>query len=177
MFQTFFWTPDGERIPFEVVQRFQNFQVVPFVEVEDVFVNKAMRSVQLKLRECIVYPPPERPSVRQSVCFPSGRSVGLANRSPGAEPGVLHHGRHPTTAADGMPPTTRGGGGGRSPTTRGGGGGLPPTTRGGGGGLPTPGGGGVVVEPRPPPPAEGIGPQRKRSPTPDEDQQDEPDDA
>ena len=69
-YHTYFWTPNGERIPIETVQRYQNFKVVPFVEVEDVFVNKAMRSLQLKLRECIVYPPAERLSVRTSVCFP-----------------------------------------------------------------------------------------------------------
>lgn len=69
-YHTYFWTPNGERIPLETVQRYQNFKVVPFVEVEDVFVNKAMRSLQLKLRECIVYPPAERLSVRTSVCFP-----------------------------------------------------------------------------------------------------------
>lgn len=70
MFHTYFWTPDGQRLPYDVVQRYQNFQVVPFVEVEDVFVNKAMRSLQLKLRECIVYPPAERLNTRVSVCFP-----------------------------------------------------------------------------------------------------------
>ena len=43
---------------------------MPFIEIEDVFINKMMRSLQLKVRECIVYPPPERLSVRTSVCFP-----------------------------------------------------------------------------------------------------------
>ena len=74
-----------------------HFQVVPFVEVEDVFVSKALHagayyeiriwccSMQLKLREwslryvsrvylsvCrgIVFPPAERLMVRSSVCFP-----------------------------------------------------------------------------------------------------------
>ena len=66
MFHTFFWTPsrggatahrtdrDGTSIPHDVVMRYQNFHVVPYVEIEDIFVNKAVRSVQLKLRECIV---------------------------------------------------------------------------------------------------------------------------
>lgn len=47
-----------------------NFQVQPFVEVEDVFVSKAVRSLQLKLRECLVIPPVERMQHRFSVCFP-----------------------------------------------------------------------------------------------------------
>lgn len=59
MFHTYFWTPDGTRIPVDVVEGYRNFQAVPFVEVEDVFVSKAVRSLQLKLRECIVCPLPE----------------------------------------------------------------------------------------------------------------------
>lgn len=70
MFHTFFWTPTGERLSFDAVSRFQNFQVVPVVEIEDIFVNKAVRSLQLKLRECIVYPPAERATVRRSLLFP-----------------------------------------------------------------------------------------------------------
>lgn len=52
-------------------------QVIPVVEVEDIFVNKAMRSMQLKLRECIVYPPAERVMHRASVLFP-GRMCSAA---------------------------------------------------------------------------------------------------
>lgn len=70
IFHTYFWTPRGERIPLEVVEGYRNFQVVPYVEIEEVFVSKAVRSLQLKLRECIVYPPIERAMVRSSVCFP-----------------------------------------------------------------------------------------------------------
>ena len=53
------------------VSSFPKSGPIPFVEVEDIFVNKALRSVQLKLRECIVYPPAERLSIRHSVCFPN----------------------------------------------------------------------------------------------------------
>lgn len=67
---TYFWSPNGQRIPLQTVIGFKNFQAVPFVEVEDVFVSKAVRSMQLKLRECIVYPPSEQPQMRFSVCFP-----------------------------------------------------------------------------------------------------------
>lgn len=70
MFHTYFWTPDGRSLPLNQVLGYRNFQVVPFVEVEDVFVSKAVRSMQLKLRECIVYPPNEQPNMRFSVCFP-----------------------------------------------------------------------------------------------------------
>ena len=69
VYHTYFWTEDGKRIPFETVLAFRNFRVQPFVEVEDIFVSKAVRSLQLKLRECIVVPPAERLS-RFSVCFP-----------------------------------------------------------------------------------------------------------
>jgi hypothetical protein len=44
---------------------------VPYVELEDIFVNKAVRSLQLKLRECLVIPPAERPTQRFSVIFPN----------------------------------------------------------------------------------------------------------
>ena len=44
--------------------------VQPYVEVEDIFVSKAVRSLQLKLRECLVGPPVERLQHRYSVCFP-----------------------------------------------------------------------------------------------------------
>ena len=70
IFHTYFWTQDGKSIPLDAVIGFRNFRVVPFVEVEDVFVSKAVRSIQLKLRECIVIPAAERPSTRYSVCFP-----------------------------------------------------------------------------------------------------------
>jgi hypothetical protein len=70
MFLTYLWTPDGRPMGFETVRRMQNFKVVPFVELEDIFVSKALRSLQMKLRECIIIPPPERPSHRFSAAFP-----------------------------------------------------------------------------------------------------------
>ena len=70
IYHTYFWTLDGRRIPFEAVVAFRNFHVQPFVEMEDIFVSKAVRSLQLKLRECIVIPPAERMQSRFSVCFP-----------------------------------------------------------------------------------------------------------
>ena len=70
VFHTYFWTPDGRSLPLKTVLGWRNFHAIPCVEVEDVFVNKAMRSVQLKLRECIITPPIDRPTVRFSVCFP-----------------------------------------------------------------------------------------------------------
>jgi hypothetical protein len=70
VYHTYFWTRDGKRIPFETVLAYRNFHVEPFVEIEDVFVSKAVRSLQMKLRECIVYPPAERMQQRFSVCFP-----------------------------------------------------------------------------------------------------------
>ena len=86
-FHTYFWTPDGNRIPNDVVEGYRNFQIVPFVEVEDVFVSKAVRSMQLKLRECIVYPPAVQASTRFSVCFPDrvcSSSSGAAEEAPPA---------------------------------------------------------------------------------------------
>lgn len=71
VFQTYFLTPEGRRIPFDVVQKFQNYYVEPFVEIEDIFVNKAVRSIQLKLRECVVYPPAERVQSRPSLYMPN----------------------------------------------------------------------------------------------------------
>lgn len=70
VFHSYFWTPDGKSIPLKTIIEWRNFTATPYVEVEDVFVNKAMRSVQLKLRECVIIPPTERPSMRFSVCFP-----------------------------------------------------------------------------------------------------------
>jgi hypothetical protein len=70
MFHTFFWTEDGKHIPLDVMLGYRNFHAIPLVEVEDVFVSKAVRSIQLKLRECIVFPPAERINTRFSVCFP-----------------------------------------------------------------------------------------------------------
>jgi hypothetical protein len=70
IFHTYFWTPNGQSVPLEVVAGYRNFRIKPFVEVEDVFVSKAVRSIQLKLRECVVIPPLDRVSTRFSVCFP-----------------------------------------------------------------------------------------------------------
>ena len=69
-YHTYFWTMDGRPLKFDQVLGFRNFQVQPFVEVEDIFVSKAVRSLQLKLRECLVIPPMERIQQRFSVCFP-----------------------------------------------------------------------------------------------------------
>ena len=69
-YHSYFWTMDGQPIKFETLLGFRNFQVQPYVEVEDVFVSKAVRSLQLKLRECLVVPPAERIQHRFSVCFP-----------------------------------------------------------------------------------------------------------
>jgi hypothetical protein len=73
MFLTYLWTPDGRPLSLDNVRRMQNFHVVPFVEFEDIFCNKAMRSLQMKLRECIVYPPAERATHRFSAAFPERR--------------------------------------------------------------------------------------------------------
>ena len=70
IFHTYFWAPNGASVPLDVVRGYRNFCIKPFVEVEDVFVSKAVRSIQLKLRECVVIPPLDRPSTRFSVCFP-----------------------------------------------------------------------------------------------------------
>lgn len=70
IFHTYFWAPNGQPLTLATVQGFQNFQVIPFVEIEDIFINKVMKTPQLKLRECIVFPPAERPNSRFSVCFP-----------------------------------------------------------------------------------------------------------
>ena len=80
-----------------------NFQVQPFVEVEDVFVSKAVRSLQLKLRECLVIPPVERMQHRFSVCFPdrvcSSRTV--------EEDGETDEQKRPVPASE-MPAVKRG---------------------------------------------------------------------
>jgi hypothetical protein len=85
IFHTYFWTQDGKSLPLDVVLGLRNFRVVPFVEVEDVFVSKAVRSIQLKLRECIVIPAAERPSTRFSVCFPDRECTVEATMIPAEE--------------------------------------------------------------------------------------------
>ena len=70
IFHTYFWSPNGQSVPLDVVLGYRNFRIKPFVEVEEVFVSKAVRSIQLRLRECIVIPPLDRVSTRFSVCFP-----------------------------------------------------------------------------------------------------------
>ena len=40
-------------MPLERVRQYRSFEIVPYVELEDVFVNKAVRSLQMKLRECL----------------------------------------------------------------------------------------------------------------------------
>jgi hypothetical protein len=79
MFQTFWWTPDGRRLTLEQVRAWSNFRITPFVEIEDVFVNRAVRSIQLKLRECIVTPPAERVTVRTSLAFADRVCGGAAD--------------------------------------------------------------------------------------------------
>lgn len=70
IFHTYFYTRDGRPVPFETVLGWRNFHAEPLVEMEDVFVFKAVRSLQIKLRECLVTPPAERPNTRYSMCFP-----------------------------------------------------------------------------------------------------------
>lgn len=70
IFQTYFYLPNGTEVPFETVLAWKNFKAEPYVEIEDVFVSKAVRSLQLKLRECVVTPAPERAQTRFSVAFP-----------------------------------------------------------------------------------------------------------
>lgn len=70
LFLTYWWAPNGTPMSLDTVRRMQNFRVVPFVEMEDVYCNKALRSLQMKLRECIVIPPTERPTQRFSAAFP-----------------------------------------------------------------------------------------------------------
>ena len=56
--------------------------------MEDVFVSKAVRSIQLKLRECLVIPPAERIQQRFSVCFPD-RMCTLETPEESVEPEVV----------------------------------------------------------------------------------------
>lgn len=86
VFRTYFWTPDGKPIPHSTVLQWKNFQAIPVVEVEDIFVNKAMRSIQLKLRECIITPPLERMTRRPSVLFPAQLCCADATSEFGDEP-------------------------------------------------------------------------------------------
>jgi hypothetical protein len=81
VYHTYFWTVDGKRIPFDTVRSYRNFHVQPFVEIEDIFVSKAMRSLQMKLRECLVVPPAERMQHRPSVCFPERACVPEAEET------------------------------------------------------------------------------------------------
>lgn len=87
-YHTFFWTVDGRALKFDTVLGFRNFQAQPFVEVEDIFVSKAVRSIQLKLRECLVVPPAERMQQRYSVCFPDRV---CSNAETEEEPVVVQH--------------------------------------------------------------------------------------
>jgi hypothetical protein len=86
MFQTFWWTPDGRPLTLERVRAWSNFRITPFVEIEDVFVNRAVRSIQLKLRECIVTPPAERVTVRTSLAFADRVCGGAADADGADEP-------------------------------------------------------------------------------------------
>jgi hypothetical protein len=69
LFTTYWWAPNGQALSLERVRNLRNFFVVPFVEVEDVFASKAVKSLRMKLRECIVFLPAERPTHRFSVAF------------------------------------------------------------------------------------------------------------
>ena len=51
IYHTYFSTPDGRRLAFQTVLAFRNFPAQPFVEIEEIFVSKAVRALQLKLRE------------------------------------------------------------------------------------------------------------------------------
>ena len=45
-YYTYFWTMDGKPLKFDAVVGFRNFQVQPFVEMEEVFVSKAVTREQ-----------------------------------------------------------------------------------------------------------------------------------
>jgi hypothetical protein len=75
----------GQPLNFNTVLGYRNFQVQPFVEVEDIFVSKAVRSLQLKLRECLVIPPVERMQHRYSVCFPDRICSAASAQEAGAD--------------------------------------------------------------------------------------------
>ena len=84
-YHTYFWTMAGQPLNFNTVLGYRNFQVQPFVEVEDIFVSKAVRSLQLKLRECLVIPPVERMQHRYSVCFPDRICSAASAQEAGAD--------------------------------------------------------------------------------------------
>lgn len=80
---TKFLTPNGGTVPLERVREWRNFRVAPYVDVDEIFVSGGRRSLQLKLRECVVYPPsatapPPVATRRPSVAFPD-RMCGAAS--------------------------------------------------------------------------------------------------
>lgn len=85
IFHSYFYTPAGKPIPFNTVVAWQNFHAEPFVEVEEVFVSKAVKCLQMKLRECIVTPPMERAQRRFSVAFPEVVCKSTEEPSPDEE--------------------------------------------------------------------------------------------
>lgn len=66
---TWFWTPDGTPLTLDQVRQFRSFDVEMYVELDTVFASKSVRSVQLKVREVVVWPPAVRPTQRYSVVF------------------------------------------------------------------------------------------------------------
>jgi hypothetical protein len=81
--QTKWFGPNGAPVPFATVRGWQNFRVVPYVETEEIYVGNGRCALQLKLRECTVFPPSETPRApppslpgatgRPSVAFPGQR--------------------------------------------------------------------------------------------------------
>lgn len=79
---TQWYTPQNERIPFSVVRTWRCFRAVPFVEVLGVMV-KSDRSaaLQLRLRDCIVYPPTEAGSPQTTHGIPSLPAISAGRPS------------------------------------------------------------------------------------------------
>lgn len=71
VFHTFFFSPNGAQIAFADVLAWERpFHCEPFVEIEELFASKSVQSLQLRVRECVAYPPDTQASVRYSLSFP-----------------------------------------------------------------------------------------------------------
>ena len=71
VYHTVFFKPDSSIISFdEVVAWNRGFTIEPCIEMEELFVSKTVKSLQLRVRECIVYPPETQGYTRYSVVFP-----------------------------------------------------------------------------------------------------------
>lgn len=71
-------TPAGKPVPFDCVRDWQNFRVVPYVTIEEIYIGAGggdRRYLQLRLCECIVHPPQAISSggSRLSAAFPGQR--------------------------------------------------------------------------------------------------------